>query len=187
MVSSSESFIPKHLAIWMLVILSILCCLDVMPIRFDPLNRLWKDSSLLIVSCTVCSLFWSVLVSTFPLHLTDWCRSSCHKLTGHLLIEEFQEILHEVFSIALQHLRKNSILATRFVPTNGVQCLQHFLFWWRQIKFFTKRRLWNIISILHSWCALNSLAVMNTMFEKNIYKYTWQHPGSKRGTASTTS
>ena len=34
---------------------------------------------------------------------------------------------------------------------------------------------------LLSWCALNSLVVMNTMFEKkNIHKYTWQHPGSKQ-------
>ena len=131
MVSSSESFIPKHLAIWMLVILSIPCCSDVMPIRFDPLNR----------------------------------------------CEGLQSPDRELYS--LQSLLE--CLATRFVPTNGVQCLQHFLFWWRQIKFFTKRRLRNIISILHSWCALNSLAVMNTMFEKkNIHKYIWQHPGSKQ-------
>ena len=34
---------------------------------------------------------------------------------------------------------------------------------------------------LLSWCASNSLTVMNTMFEKkNIHKYTWQHPGSKQ-------
>ena len=33
---------------------------------------------------------------------------------------------------------------------------------------------------LLSWCALNSLVVMNTTFEKkNIHKYTWQHPGCK--------
>ena len=27
---------------------------------------------------------------------------------------------------------------------------------------------------LLSWCALNNLAMMNTMYEKNIHKYTWQ-------------
>ena len=32
---------------------------------------------------------------------------------------------------------------------------------------------------LLSWCALNSLVVMNTTFE-NIHKYTWQHPGCKQ-------
>ena len=34
---------------------------------------------------------------------------------------------------------------------------------------------------LLSWCALNNLAVMNTMFEKkDIHKHTWQHPASKQ-------
>ena len=34
---------------------------------------------------------------------------------------------------------------------------------------------------LLSFCALNELAIMNTFFEKrSIYKYTWQHPGSKK-------
>ena len=34
---------------------------------------------------------------------------------------------------------------------------------------------------LLSWCALNGLVVMNTMYEKKrIHKYTWQHPGSKQ-------
>ena len=34
---------------------------------------------------------------------------------------------------------------------------------------------------LLSFCALNELVIMNTMFEKrNIHKFTWQHPGSKR-------
>jgi len=34
---------------------------------------------------------------------------------------------------------------------------------------------------LLTFCALNGLSVMNTWFEKSdIYKYTWQHPGSKR-------
>ncbi len=34
---------------------------------------------------------------------------------------------------------------------------------------------------LLSWCAQNSLAVMNTMFpKKRIHQYTWQHPGSKK-------
>ena len=34
---------------------------------------------------------------------------------------------------------------------------------------------------LLSWCALNGLVVMNTMFEKKkIHKYTWQHPRSKQ-------
>ena len=34
---------------------------------------------------------------------------------------------------------------------------------------------------LLSWCALNGLVVMNTMFEKKkIHKYTWQHPASKQ-------
>ena len=34
---------------------------------------------------------------------------------------------------------------------------------------------------LLSFCALNKLAIMNTFFEKrSIYKYTWQHPGSKK-------
>ena len=33
---------------------------------------------------------------------------------------------------------------------------------------------------LLSFCTLNKLTIMNTWFEKNsIYKYTWQHPGSK--------
>ncbi len=33
---------------------------------------------------------------------------------------------------------------------------------------------------LLAWCSLNSLVVMNTMFEKKeIHKCTWQHPGSK--------
>ena len=35
-------------------------------------------------------------------------------------------------------------------------------------------------SDLLSFCALNELSIMNTCFEKkNIYKYTWQHHGSK--------
>ena len=35
--------------------------------------------------------------------------------------------------------------------------------------------------VLLSFCALNELTIMNTYFEKkNIYKYTWQHPGSKQ-------
>ena len=34
---------------------------------------------------------------------------------------------------------------------------------------------------LLSWCAQNSLIVMNTMFQKKtIHRYTWQHPGSKQ-------
>ena len=34
---------------------------------------------------------------------------------------------------------------------------------------------------LLSWCALNGLVVMNSMYEKKrIHKYTWQHPGSKQ-------
>ena len=34
---------------------------------------------------------------------------------------------------------------------------------------------------LLAWCSLNGLVVMNTVFEKKeIHKYTWQHPGSKR-------
>ena len=34
---------------------------------------------------------------------------------------------------------------------------------------------------LLAWCLLNGLVVMNTVFEKKeIHKYTWQHPGSKR-------
>ncbi len=34
---------------------------------------------------------------------------------------------------------------------------------------------------LLSWCALNGLVVLNTMYEKKgIHKYTWQHPGSKQ-------
>ena len=33
---------------------------------------------------------------------------------------------------------------------------------------------------LLSFCALNEQIIMNTTFEKNIHKYTWQHPGSKK-------
>ena len=34
---------------------------------------------------------------------------------------------------------------------------------------------------LLSFCAVNELVIMNTTFEKrNIHKYTWQHPGSKK-------
>ena len=33
--------------------------------------------------------------------------------------------------------------------------------------------------VLLSFCVLNELVNMNTYFEKNIYKYTWQHPGNK--------
>ena len=34
---------------------------------------------------------------------------------------------------------------------------------------------------LLSFCALNELVIMNTTFEKkDIHKYTWQHPGSKK-------
>ena len=34
--------------------------------------------------------------------------------------------------------------------------------------------------LLLSFCALNQLCVMNTMFEKKrIQQYTWQHPGTK--------
>ena len=48
MVSSSESSIPNRLAIWMLVILSVLCCSDVMP-RIPLRHRLWNDSSFLVM------------------------------------------------------------------------------------------------------------------------------------------
>ena len=30
-----------------------------------------------------------------------------------------------------------------------------------------------------TFCAVNGLTVINTWYEKDIYKYTWQHPGSK--------
>ena len=34
---------------------------------------------------------------------------------------------------------------------------------------------------LLSWCSLNGLVVLNTVFEKKrIHKYTWQHPGNKK-------
>lgn len=34
---------------------------------------------------------------------------------------------------------------------------------------------------LLSWCSLNGLVVLNTVFEKKkIHKYTWQHPGNKQ-------
>ena len=34
---------------------------------------------------------------------------------------------------------------------------------------------------LLSFYALNELVIMNTTFgKKNIHKYTWQHPGSKK-------
>ena len=34
---------------------------------------------------------------------------------------------------------------------------------------------------LLSFCALNELVIMNTTFEKkDIHKYTWEHPGSKK-------
>ena len=33
--------------------------------------------------------------------------------------------------------------------------------------------------VLLTFCAVNGLTVMNTWYEKNIYKYTWQHPGSR--------
>ena len=48
MVFSSESSILNHLAIWMLVILSILCCSDVMP-RIPLRYRLGNDSSFLVM------------------------------------------------------------------------------------------------------------------------------------------
>ena len=48
MVSSNESSIPNRLAIWMLEILSILCCSDVMP-RIPLRHRLWNDSSFLVM------------------------------------------------------------------------------------------------------------------------------------------
>ena len=32
-----------------------------------------------------------------------------------------------------------------------------------------------------SFCALNEMIIINTMFmKKEVYKYTWQHPGSKK-------
>ncbi len=34
-----------------------------------------------------------------------------------------------------------------------------------------------------AWCSLNGLVVMNTMFEKEIHKCTWQHPDSKSETS----
>ena len=33
---------------------------------------------------------------------------------------------------------------------------------------------------LLSWCSLNGLVVLNTVFEKKIHKYTIQHPGNKQ-------
>ena len=48
MVSSIESSIPNRLAIWMLIILSILCCSDVLP-RIPLRHRLWNDSSFLVM------------------------------------------------------------------------------------------------------------------------------------------
>ncbi len=33
---------------------------------------------------------------------------------------------------------------------------------------------------LLSFCALTELPIMNTCIEKNVYKYTWQHPGRKK-------
>ena len=43
-----SSSIPNHFAIWILVILSVLCCSDVMP-RIPLRHRLWNDSSFLVV------------------------------------------------------------------------------------------------------------------------------------------
>lgn len=34
---------------------------------------------------------------------------------------------------------------------------------------------------LLSSCALNELTIMNTCYEENIHKFTWQLPGSKQG------
>ena len=48
MVSSSESSMPNRLPIWMLVILSVLCCSDVIP-RIPLRHWLWNDSSFLVV------------------------------------------------------------------------------------------------------------------------------------------
>ena len=31
-----------------------------------------------------------------------------------------------------------------------------------------------------SFCAMNSLSILNTYFQKNIHKLTWQHPGNKQ-------
>jgi len=34
--------------------------------------------------------------------------------------------------------------------------------------------------VLLTFCAVNDLALMNSWYEKkDIYKYTWQHPGSR--------
>ena len=43
-----SSSIPNHFAIWILVILSVLCCSDVMP-RIPLRHRLWNDSSFLVM------------------------------------------------------------------------------------------------------------------------------------------
>ena len=48
MVSSGESSLPNHLAIWVLVILSILCCSDVMP-KIPLRHWLWNNSSFLVI------------------------------------------------------------------------------------------------------------------------------------------
>ena len=41
---------------------------------------------------------------------------------------------------------------------------------------------------LLSFCALNELTIMNTMFEKaSIFKHTWQHLGQSIGTVLITS
>ena len=40
--------------------------------------------------------------------------------------------------------------------------------------------LWETLMLGLAFCAVNGLTVMNTWYEKkDIYKYTWQHPGSK--------
>ena len=48
MVSSGESSLPNRLVIWMLVILSILCCSDVMP-KIPLRHGLWNNSSFLVI------------------------------------------------------------------------------------------------------------------------------------------
>ena len=56
MMSSSESSIPKRLAIWMLVTFSFLCCSDVMP-KIPLRHWLGKDPSFLVKSLVV-ALVW---------------------------------------------------------------------------------------------------------------------------------
>ncbi len=51
---------------------------------------------------------------------------------------------------------------------------------WQGVRGYGVGRMNESGEALLSFCALNELSIMNTWFEKNIYMYTWQHPGSKK-------